>query len=199
MPESSCIAPHSNAIYVRRTACFLISAARDAWDASFFATTSRPEVSLSMRWTIPGRMTPPIPERLLPQCARRAFTSVPSGFPAAGCTTIPDGLFMTIMSSSSYMTSSGISSGCASAGRGAGSDTVIVSPARSFCRFAETFPHTVTRPSSQSRAAADLLSCPGAGESSAEASSGEASAKNASSLSPLLSFGTVKRIMTSPA
>jgi hypothetical protein len=34
-------------------------------------------VSLSRRWTIPGRRTPPMPERLSPQWAMSALTSVP--------------------------------------------------------------------------------------------------------------------------
>jgi len=48
------------------------------------ATTIRPVVSLSRRWTIPGRLTPPMPDRLAPQCAMSAFTSVPVAWPAAG-------------------------------------------------------------------------------------------------------------------
>ena len=35
--------------------------------ASVLATTSRPEVSLSIRCTIPGRRSPPTPDRLSPQ------------------------------------------------------------------------------------------------------------------------------------
>ena len=38
---------------------------------------------------MPGRFTPPIPDRLAPQCAINALTSVPDRFPAAGCTTKP--------------------------------------------------------------------------------------------------------------
>ena len=64
--------------------------------ASVLATTIRPVVSLSSRCTMPGRRTPPMPERLSPQCAISAFTSVPVQFPAAGCTTRPAGLSMTI-------------------------------------------------------------------------------------------------------
>lgn len=40
-------------------------------------TNSAPVVSLSILWTIPGRITPLIPERLSPQCAITALTSVP--------------------------------------------------------------------------------------------------------------------------
>ena len=50
---------------------------------------------------MPGRRTPPMPERLSPQWAISAFTSVPVALPAAGCTTSPFGLSMTMMSSSS--------------------------------------------------------------------------------------------------
>ena len=41
------------------------------------------------------------PERLSPQCAISAFTSVPDACPAAGCTTSPAGLSMTMRSASS--------------------------------------------------------------------------------------------------
>ena len=50
---------------------------------------------------MPGRETPPMPERLGPQWAIRALTRVPVRFPAAGWTTIPAGLSTTIRSSSS--------------------------------------------------------------------------------------------------
>ncbi len=67
------------------------SAASLAWARSVLATTISPLVSLSSRCTMPGRRTPPIPARLSPQWARRAFTSVRSGLPGAGCTTSPAG------------------------------------------------------------------------------------------------------------
>ena len=57
---------------------------RRVWVKSFLATTNIPLVSLSMRWTIPGRLTPPIPDRESLQWAKRALTSVPRGFPAPG-------------------------------------------------------------------------------------------------------------------
>ena len=69
--------------------------------AIFFATTIRPVVSLSSRCTMPGRRSPPMPERISPQWAMSALTSVPVQFPAAGCTTRPLGLSITIMSASS--------------------------------------------------------------------------------------------------
>ena len=87
--------------------------------ASDFATTRSPEVSLSMRWTMPGRSRPPIPDSVPPQWCRSAFTSVPSGAPGAGCTTSPAGLSMTMRSASSYTMSSGIASAAARIGRGA--------------------------------------------------------------------------------
>jgi hypothetical protein len=68
------------------------SAARPWWAASFLATTSRPDVSLSRRWTIPGRLTPPTPDRLSPQWRISALTSVPAAWPGAGWTTSPAGL-----------------------------------------------------------------------------------------------------------
>src|SRR5437660_1293631 len=48
-----------------------------------------------------GRIPPPMPDRLSPQWAIRALTSVPVQFPAAGCTTSPAGLSITISSASS--------------------------------------------------------------------------------------------------
>src|SRR6266853_518562 len=68
------------------------SAASRAWASSLFATTINPDVSLSRRWTMPGRLTPPMPARLSPQWARSALTSVRSRFPGAGWTTSPAGL-----------------------------------------------------------------------------------------------------------
>ena len=47
------------------------------WAVSVLATTIRPVVSLSSRWTMPGRLTPPMPDRLAPQCAISALTRVP--------------------------------------------------------------------------------------------------------------------------
>ena len=46
---------------------------------------------------MPGRFTPPMPDRLSPQWAISALTSVPDQLPAAGCTTSPAGLSMTMM------------------------------------------------------------------------------------------------------
>ena len=55
-------------------------------------------------------LTPPMPDRLSPQWAISALTSVPLSCPAAGCTTSPRGLLSTTMSSSSNTISSAISS-----------------------------------------------------------------------------------------
>ena len=41
---------------------------------------------------MPGRSTPPMPDRLGPQWASSALTSVPSAWPGAGWTTMPGGL-----------------------------------------------------------------------------------------------------------
>lgn len=102
-------------------------AVRDWCAPSFLAMTRQPDVSLSRRWTMPGRSTPPMPERS-PQWWSRAFTMVPSGLPAAGCTTMPLSLLMTTTSSSSYRMSRGMSCGRASAGSGSGMRTVMESP-----------------------------------------------------------------------
>ena len=48
------------------------------------ATTITPLMSLSSRCTMPGRRTPPMPDRLSPQWASSALTSVPSALPGAG-------------------------------------------------------------------------------------------------------------------
>ena len=60
--------------------------------AVVLGATISPVVSLSSRCTMPGRLTPPMPDRLAPQWAIRALTSVPVSWPAAGCTTRPFGL-----------------------------------------------------------------------------------------------------------
>ena len=52
-------------------------AASARWARSVLATTMRPVVSLSRRCTMPGRLTPPMPDRLSPQWAISALTSVP--------------------------------------------------------------------------------------------------------------------------
>ena len=56
---------------------------RSLWVASSLATTRSPDVPRSRRCTIPGRRTPPIPERSL-TWRRSAFTSVPDRVPAPG-------------------------------------------------------------------------------------------------------------------
>ena len=52
--------------------------ASQVWARSFFATASNPEVSLSMRWTMPGRSSPLMPERSSPRAYSRPFTRVSS-------------------------------------------------------------------------------------------------------------------------
>jgi len=59
------------------------------WAWSVLGDHHQAVVSLSRRWTIPGRLTPPTPERLSPQWAMSALTSVPVQLPAAGWTTSP--------------------------------------------------------------------------------------------------------------
>ena len=60
--------------------------------ASCLATTIRPDVPRSSRCTMPGRFSPPMPLRSSTWWSS-ALTSVPPAWPAAGCTTIPAGLF----------------------------------------------------------------------------------------------------------
>src|ERR1700689_1379035 len=57
---------------------------------------------------MPGLSSPPMPIRLSPQWAIRALTSVPSGLPAAGCTTSPARLSVTVRSLSLSTMSGGI-------------------------------------------------------------------------------------------
>ncbi len=97
---------------------------------AFFAATITPEVFLSNRCTIPGRITPLIWERSL-QWKRSAFTRVPESIPAPGWTTIPAGLLTTTIHGSSKRISSGISSGITSNLRGGGIYPVIRSPSLS--------------------------------------------------------------------
>ena len=65
--------------------------------ASCLATTISPEVPRSSRWTMPGRISPPIPLKSCTWCSS-AFTTVPPSCPAAGCTTMPAGLSTTARS-----------------------------------------------------------------------------------------------------
>ena len=58
-PRPRC--PWTSARYVFLTRRALSWAISDAWAASFLATISRPLVSRSRRWTIPGRRTPAMP------------------------------------------------------------------------------------------------------------------------------------------
>ena len=108
----------------------------------------RPEVSLSMRWTMPGRCTPPMPERLSPQRYSRALTNVPSGWPGAGCTTMPRALLTMMISSSSYTMSRGIFWGSTGRASVSGKAKTISSPAFARAFFLTGFPFTVTVPAS---------------------------------------------------
>ena len=97
---------------------------------------------------MPGRFTPPMPDRLAPQWAISALTSVPVACPAAGCTTSPAGLSMTMISSSSNTTLSGIASPAGSAASGSGTFTTITSPALTRWLGSRTVrPPTATSPS----------------------------------------------------
>lgn len=68
---------------------------------SVLAMTIQPDVSLSKRWTMPGLSAPPSAASLPLQWCSRAFTRVPVWFPAAGWTTMPECLLMTMRWSSS--------------------------------------------------------------------------------------------------
>ena len=124
------------------------------WVASSLATTRRPLVSLSMRWTMPGRISPPMPERLPLQCHSSALTNVPSGLPGAGCTTMPLGLLTTSRCASSNTMSSGISCGTASMGRASGISSRMMSPALSLRLLTGALPLHSTWPSATSACSA---------------------------------------------
>ena len=72
---------------------------------------------------MPGRLTPPMPERLAPQWAMSALTSVPVAWPGPGCTVRPAGLSMTMRSASSWTMASGMACACGTAGSGSGTCT----------------------------------------------------------------------------
>ncbi len=107
---------------------------------SVLATTNSPDVSLSMRCTMPGRATPPIPDKVPSQWCSSAFTSVPSGFPAAGWTTNPAGLSTTSKCWSSNTTRSGMSWASLWAGAGSGTVSMKASPPRTFRAGSRTAP-----------------------------------------------------------
>ena len=120
--------------------------ARPSWATSVLATTRSPDVSLSIRCTIPGRATPPIPERLPPQWCSKAFTKVPSRFPAAGWTTRPAGLSTTSRCSSSKTIVSGMSCGSLWAGVGSGTSTRTFSSPRTLVAGSRKVSRTLDSP-----------------------------------------------------
>jgi len=76
----------------------------------------------------PGRATPPIPDQARAAMGNKRLTSVPDQLPAAGCTTRPFGLSITMMGVVLVDDASGI--GSAAAGRpGNGTVRAITSPA----------------------------------------------------------------------
>ena len=105
------------------------------------ATWRRPVVSLSSRCTMPGRSTPPIPDRDAPQCAIRALTSVPEACPGRDARAGPSGFSITIRCDPRHP-ARGIGSGAGTAGVGGGTRRVTClagpdappGPARLPCR-----------------------------------------------------------------
>ena len=77
----------------------LIWAERSMWAWWLLATIIRPDVSLSNRWTMPGRISPPMPW-ISGHIASKALTRVWSGWPGPGWTANPAGLSITTKSSS---------------------------------------------------------------------------------------------------
>ena len=99
-PKLWLIEPVTMAIYFLVVVFSFNCSLKDLWAILFLHATSKPEVSLSIRWTIPELISPPILDKLL-QWYNNALTNVPWVCPGAGWTTIPLGLFTTITSSSS--------------------------------------------------------------------------------------------------
>ncbi len=117
--------------------------------ASVLATTSRPEVSLSSRCTMPGRFTPPMPESESPQWAISALTRVPVSCPAPGWTTSPAGLSRMTRDSSSNTMLSGMSSPTGSAGAASGTSISMLCATRTLVLASNAgAPSTATRPAS---------------------------------------------------
>ena len=67
VPSSSFKFPYTIARYLLVMECTFSCSAIERWAMSFLHTRREPVVSRSIRWTIPGRRTPLIPERLFPQ------------------------------------------------------------------------------------------------------------------------------------
>ena len=59
--------PLTKATYILFTCLFFICSDKFICALSFFAITNKPDVSLSILCTIPGLISPPIPERLSSQ------------------------------------------------------------------------------------------------------------------------------------
>ena len=80
--------PSTSARYSRTISRAASAAFSRRWASSLLATTSRPEVSRSSRWTIPGRHgSPPAApraasasERVAPRCGPAGWTTTPAGF-----------------------------------------------------------------------------------------------------------------------
>src|SRR5688572_19325836 len=109
----------------------------------------RPLVSLSSRWTRPGRMVPPT-VAMPGAWASSACASVPVFTPAPGWTTSPGGLSRTRMSSSWKTTDSGRSSGTSVAGSASGRRACTSAPARTGSDAFAARPSTVTCPAAMS-------------------------------------------------
>ena len=139
-----------------------------------------------MRWTIPGRSSPPIPRRSR-TCASSAFTSVPASCPGAGCTTSPAGLSITTSQRSSWTTVSGIASASIVVATGGGGVQTTTSPGFSFRDGVPAAPLTVTAASPIWRASCE------------RDTSATLRDRNRSSRWPAASAATTKRRDASPA
>src|SRR5690349_18125950 len=121
---------------------------RALYASSVLATSSRPLVPASSRWTMPGRIGPPAGANGMPIASSRE-TSVPSRCTAVGCVSTPAGFSTTASASSRYRTGTG--SPPATTAAGGDSSTSTDSPPVNANDRGRGRPSTVTRPSAIAR------------------------------------------------
>ena len=142
--------PVARAMYLFFTCRSFSWSDKDWWACWVLATTISPEVSLSNRCTIPGRMTPPMPF-MSGHRASNPLTSVRSGWPGPGWTERPGGLSITTISSSWYTRVSGIHWGVTSIFLGGGTVRDTRSPRRTLWEGFAKEPFSLTCPSTINR------------------------------------------------
>src|SRR5690606_36258113 len=180
-PETS--APTTTARYWRCTSRAESCATSAVCASSVRATTITPEVSLSSRCTMPARGSAASAGS---RCSS-AFTRVPDGLPAPGCTTSPAGLSITRTSASSCRIDSGMSSGSARTWSSGSACRVTASPPCTGSRGRARAP--------SSKASPDLIQA----ASRERENSGNSSARTASKRRPAADPGTVAWRLSRPS